>query len=116
MENMIAIENVCIFNRQVTNHLVTEQVAKNMNPISWTSFDRLTKKDVSEKIKTCRLKDRYVGVTFFEKDNDTNKYECYERYVSVDRAIELIEDTNLFIFKFNMLSESVSQEYKMYSF
>lgn len=116
MENMIAIENVCIFNRQVTNHLVSEQAAKNMNPMAWTSFERLSKADVLDKIQVCRLKDRFVCVTFFEQDNDTNKYECYERYVSLDRAIELIEDTNLFVFKFNMLSESVTQEYKMYSF
>ena len=116
-DNMIAVEYVDSVmeraNRGLSNnYLVSSDSAKNLCIHSWLRFERLNKDAVQDKIKNAILKDRMVAVSY-HKENDFK--DCYERYVSVERAIELIENENLFVFKFYVLSKAVSDEYRMFS-
>lgn len=116
-DNMIAVEHFDWYkdraNRGLSNNfLVSSDSAKNLCIHSWVRFERLNKDAVQDKIKKAILKDRMVAVSY-HKENDFK--DCYELYVSVESALEIIEDENLFVFKFRVLPEHVSNEYKMFS-
>ena len=113
--NMIAVEHFDWFKEREkkglsNNFLVSIEAAKSICIHSWVKFDRLTKAAVVAQIKEATSKDRMIAVSYHK---DGEHKDCFELYVSLGRAIELIEDESLFVFKFRVLSKSVTDEYKM---
>ena len=114
-ENMIAVEHFDWFkdrekNGLSNNFLISIETAKSICIHSWVKFDQLTKSAVAAQIKEATLKDRMIAVSYHKK---SELKDCFELYVSLGGAIELIEDKSLFVFKFRVLSKSVTDEYKM---
>lgn len=115
-ENMVAIEHFDWFKErekrgQSNNFLVSNKQAAGMCIHSWVIFERLNKEALQKEIKEAQSKDRMIAVSY-HKENEFN--DCYEHYVSLSRAIELVEDESLFVFKFRVLSQAVSEEYSMF--
>lgn len=83
---------------------------------AWGCYDRI--KYCSEKyfavINEARIKNRYLRVEFFDSIKDGNG-EAYELYVSASRATEIIANDENFVYKFDILSREVSDEYMMYA-
>lgn len=116
-EKMIAVEHFDWFkereNQGVSNNnLVHESVANNLCIHSWVKFNRLNKELVSKEINEANLKNRLIAISYHK---ESEFHDAYENYVSVERAIELIENENLFVFKFIVLSKRISDEYNLHS-
>lgn len=79
-------------------------------------YDRV--KYCSEKyfnvINAARMKARYVRVEYFNSIKSGNR-DAYELYVSASRATEIIANDENFVYKFDILSREVSDEYMMYA-
>lgn len=116
-DNMIAVEHFDWFKERANrglsnNYLVSKDQAKNLCIHSWCHFERLDKEKVQEEIKEAKLKDRMIAVSYHKEDD---LKDCYELYVSVESALEIVEDKKLFVFKFRVLPEHISNEYKIFS-
>lgn len=114
-DNMVAIENRDYFGKRgkqglSNNFLVSLDSAKMLCINSWTKLVRLNKDSVAARIKQADLKGRMIAISY-HKSSELS--DCYEHYTSLERAIELIEDESLFVFKFRVLSDAVTAEYKM---
>lgn len=114
-ENLVAVENHGYFKerekRGVSNNfLVSREQAKGMNIHSWFVFERLNKEAVEKQIKKANRENLRIAVSY-HKEDELN--DCYEVYACLERAIEMIEDESLFVFKFRVLSKEVSDEYDM---
>jgi len=79
-------------------------------------YDRI--KYCSEKyftvINEARMKNLYVRVEFFDSIKSGNR-DAYELYVSASRATEIIANDENFVYKFDLLSREVSDEYMMFA-
>ena len=114
-ENLVAVEYQDYFKerekRGVSNNfLVSREQAKVMNIHSWFVFERLNKEAVEKQIKKADRENLRIAVSYHKEDDHK---DCYEVYACLERAIEMVEDESLFVFKFRVLSKEVTDEYDM---
>lgn len=114
-ENLVAVENQDYFKerekRGVSNNfLVSPERAAILNIHEWIVFERLNKEAVEKQIKEAGLRNRRIAVSYHKEDE---LKDCYEVYACLERAIEMVEDESLFVFKFRVLSKEVSDDYDM---
>lgn len=114
MENLIAIERGAWLGRtdRSNNFLIPVSTLRTYSVNVWVSYERLKFLDVVDKIKEAEKLGRYIAVSYHKADE---KHDAYELYLKPESAVVFIKNESLFVFKFNVLSKEVTEEYKMYS-
>ena len=65
-------------------------------------------------INEARMKGRYVRVEYFNSIKSGNR-DAYELYVSPSLAFEIINNEENFVYKFDLLSREITNEYMMFA-
>lgn len=81
---------------------------------AWACYDRIEKgsEKVSHIVNCARAMSRMIKIEYFASMKDGDM-DAYELYVSIERAIEIVANDENFVYKFELLSREVSNEYSM---
>lgn len=119
---LVAMERIAFPNGRLGRGVVVNRLMyvaddyKHSFNSAWACYDRI--EFCSDKYfnvsREAESKCRYIRVEYFSSMVDGNG-DAYELYVPVNRACEIISNKENFVYKFEVLSREVSDEYMMFA-